>query len=450
MKLEDYLKLEKNITNLDRDEIHGTPIWRLVRTQFRWKYREDRPFTVKPIIRVKDILWNNHRSFCDFMGILFSRKRVSNLFFPHPRLFLVRDIYMERFSDSLIDLAELGDDYLIFERHQNGIHKKPRYHNSKVVYLDFIDNLTKILLYVVRPVLKRKYNSMVVKLYNNLNETLALNDRSYIDLFHNIIAEFVIARFLIKPFLIKLAPKRLFFAPRSTYNYVVSYCKEIGVITYELEHGIVLGESDLYSGSYNPQIDPDYFLVFGESNIGPQYGLPIHRVINIGFPYKDYVNSLNLNLYSENVVLVASEPEITDRLLNILVLLTDCYPQYLFYVRCHPQEQISKKQRELISQYRNIVVVDNLQESFVSVLQYQNIIGENSSVLYEAMSLHKRVGRLNFGGLNAIETKLIHGGYYINSKEDFDLFMTTPYANFNDSKEIYSDFQIEIFNSILK
>jgi len=44
----------------------------------------------------------------------------------------------------------------------------------------------------------------------------------------------------------------------------------------------------------------------------------------------------------------------------------------------------------------------------------------------------------------------LHGGTIVNSVEDYHKFMTTPYSGENDSKEIYSDYQPETLNGILK
>ena len=80
-------------------------------------------------------------------------------------------------------------------------------------------------------------------------------------------------------------------------------------------------------------------------------------------------------------------------------------------------------------------------ESFRAISQYQVVVGDISSVLFEAMSLHKKIARLNYGGLKAIETEQLHGGTIINCADDYHRFMTEPYSDYNDSKDIYSDYQ---------
>ena len=143
-----------------------------------------------------------------------------------------------------------------------------------------------------------------------------------------------------------------------------------------------------------------------------------------------------------------SEPHISQVFVSTLILIAEAYPQYIIHIRCHPQEKLAKNTLERISIFDNIKIVDNTCESFCTLSQYTSIIGENSSVLYEAMSLHKKVGRLNFNGLKVIESAIIHGGFKINSVEDFNTFMSQPYNDENDSKDVYSDFNIDAIKCV--
>jgi hypothetical protein len=95
------------------------------------------------------------------------------------------------------------------------------------------------------------------------------------------------------------------------------------------------------------------------------------------------------------------------------------------------------------------MVVDNTLESFCALSQYECVIGENSTVMYEAMSMGKKVGRLNYGGFCVKETDLIHGGTKINSHDELIKFVESPYSDEQDSKDVYSDFDEHALNSIL-
>ena len=51
----------------------------------------------------------------------------------------------------------------------------------------------------------------------------------------------------------------------------------------------------LYSGYYNPDIDPDYFLTFGDACHKNVFGIPENKIINIGWAFKSYLKQQHLN-----------------------------------------------------------------------------------------------------------------------------------------------------------
>ena len=448
MTLHEYLIKEKDIENrLDQYLICGLPVWRFVRFDFRIKFLNIVNRTSSPVIRKTKLLSDTLKPFWKGLCLMASRKKVSTIIIPHPRLFNVGNQYLDRLTDPIIDATGI-QDYIIFERCQNGEHRKPRVHDDKVIYMDFIDNMALVLTPLCKPFFSYKYKKQIDGIYQLLDDTFQLNDKTYKKRFLTFITRKVLAYYLARPIVKSLSPKRVFMAPRGSFNHIIHCCKELGIKTIELQHGITPGESELYSGSYNPAYDTDYFFCFGQANIGTQFGIPVDRIKNIGFAYKDYVNTIGLEKYSNKASLVVSEPHITEILTDVIILLAKEYPDCEFHIRNHPQEKITDEIKAKTKNYPNISFVSNKVESFCALSQYDNIIGENSSVMYEAMSMHKKVGRLNFGGLKVIESEMIHGGYKINSVEDFKQFMTQPYSDENDSKEVYSDFNVEAFKSV--
>ena len=89
MTIHDYLELEKQLPQLDDIEVNCLPVWRIVRTKFRWSMINGRPFTVSKNYQLGVQLRNNHRSFMGLTKLMLSKRRVKTIFFPHPRLFLV-------------------------------------------------------------------------------------------------------------------------------------------------------------------------------------------------------------------------------------------------------------------------------------------------------------------------------------------------------------------------
>lgn len=449
MTFHEYLEKEYSIEGIDTISVDGFPLWRIVRTTFRRHYLGLITTTVKPQISGINLICNNVRSLVGFLKIIINKPRINNVFFPHPRLFYVNNKYMERLSDPIIDYSGIGNDYIILERHQNGTHHRPRYHADKVVYLDVIDSLCKLLAIFFKRYYYRKFKIEVEALLEKLKHEYQIDENRYRNEFVSLLTDFMLIRHLTTPLLRYLKPKRVFFAPRTTFCHVIDFCKKYGVTAIELQHGITIGETTLYSGPFNNKADPDYFLVFGKSNIGEQYAMPLDRVRNIGFPFKNFIKDIGLPTYSSNIILVVSEPSISDKLVCALEILGSMYPTCEFHIRCHPQEIMTKNLLNRIHAMQNVKIVSNGVESFCALSQYTHVVGENSSVLYEAMSLGKKVARLNFAGLQVRQSALIHGGTILDSPKDFYKFLNEDYFSERDTKDLYSDFQIETFNSIL-
>ncbi len=449
MDLHEYLLKEQELKDLDDIEIDGVPIWRITRLFFRWEVLNEKAFTTSPVIKVSTQISYFIQSLFSFVKLLFSRKKIGSIFFPHPRLFLVGQSYMERFSDSLIDYSGIGEDYLIFERHQNGLHRKPRHHGDKVVYLDFIDDIALLLKPICKTLCWMRHKKSILMLCTMLSSKYVFDSAKISTLLLNAVADFRIRYILFKPFISKIAPNRVFVAPRTTFQYIIALCKRRQIRTIELQHGVTLGETELYSGTYDHRIDPDFFYTFGKANTGPFYGMPSNQIVNIGFPYKKYVNSLHFAPYKDNVFLVISEPQISEKLLDIVVDLANQYLDKVFHIRCHPQEQFSEDMLDKIRGNKRIQVVNNEVESFCALSKYHSILGENSSVLFEAMSLGKKVGRFNYGGLHVINNQYIHGGKVLNTSDDFFVFTNQRYDDSQDNKDIYSDFDNVFFDSLM-
>lgn len=448
MDLHQYLEIENRIKSLDNICIlKNVPLWRILRRDFRVHYLKSIPKTIKKNISIKNIAINCCKSFISYIRIVISQSKVDNLIFPHPRLFLVNGEYIERLSDPLIDYTDIQKSFLIIERNQNGIHKTPRKHIENVVYSDFIDGLAIIFKYLFYPIYKIKYNKKIEELYSTLSSSFYINKKSFMKQACMNLSLYLLSYHLYSSILSILSPKRVFVAPRETYNFIVTICKKKGIKTYELQHGITYGESELYSGSYSPAIDTDYFLAFGQSSITKNFGMPLNRLINIGFAYKQYVQDLAGVIPSKNKVLLISEPHISLMIIDIALLFSKECPNYKFDIRCHPQECITDKDKKRLKD-TNVSIVDNTIESFLAISEYGFVIGENSSSVFEAAALDKKVGRLNFNGFHSIMYGDYDVGTLINSVSDFIIFLSSPKKNNHNINNIYSDFKSEIVNSL--
>ncbi len=443
LSLNEYLKKEDALEELNRIMILGDiPLWRIVRQSFRVSFIEATKKTVDRRYSVIKQIANYFVSAIAFVKTIFVRRPYDTLIFPHSRLFKnLEGVYMERFSDSLIDCSNYKDDYLIVERHQNGVHHKPRLHQQNLIYSDFIDVSSIVLKYFIYPFAAIIYKKELAQLYNCLDAEFCI-PQSYKKSFGLQLSSFIISYYLTKVLIDSCSPKRVYLATRETFKHVVSICKHKGVRVYELQHGIIYGENILYCGQYSEAIDPDCFLTFGQSVDNKLVGMPEEKIKAIGFPYKQYlldrVSPDNLN---RKTILVVSEPQISSMIVDTLLDLSERYKEYTFHIRCHPQEKINEKDLARIVNHP-IQIVDNSEESFIAISKYDYVIGENSSCLYEAAFLGKKIGRLNFNGLASVLTGDFNVGVLIDSVDDFQEYLSCGGVDVGECV-FYSDFDVE-------
>jgi len=146
--------------------------------------------------------------------------------------------------------------------------------------------------------------------------------------------------------------------------------------------------------------------------------------------------------------IVISEPQISNQIIDSVLLLAKQYPQIQFHIRRHPQETFSEEQKARFANIENIKDITNQKNSILVAMSYDYIIGENSTVLFEGLSLNKKVARLNICGLHPSMREENDAFYYIDSVDDFDKYVKGPVKLLE--KQVYSDFNVELFNSFLK
>lgn len=448
LTLKEYLIKESRLKGIDSFTIlGGIPIWRIVRSKMRGELLNERDKTVGAKISI-GLFANVLTSFIQLTKIVVSRKHVDNIIFPHPRLFKIGDIFIERLSDPVIEYSNIKKSFILFERWQNGIHQKPRMHSDKCIYWDFIPFFALIFSRLFDGIITKKYTNHIKGLVSELSKEFDVTDEMIKDIRRELSC-FIISYRLSNPILKACSPKRVFLAPRTTFNYVIALGKKNNYKSYELQHGITLGQTKLYSGEYHDAIDPDYFLTFGKGNVSNLFGIPLERIKNIGYAYGRYIEDLQKgNSDQKNRILVISEPQISETLLDTIGILAKLHGEWDFDFRCHPQESLNKKQKEFIKSNPNIHEVDTIGESFSVINKYPIIIGENSSVIFEALFLRKKVGRLNFNGLHVDTDSPIQGGVIINSIEEFDSFIKSQPSDVNDSLSLYSEFNPDTVNNL--
>ena len=346
-------------------------------------------------------------------------------------------------------LSAAKDDYIYFERGRSGSHCSPRAIDN-IVWTEFIDNLSFIMALFIFPFLAifkwGTYEGLIIKVNRLIG--ISLKDRLYIYVkTTSCLLKISFLCLVIK----RLGVKRLF-APVAVLHFpYVAVCKLLKIPCYEVQHGITVGQTTTYSGEYVPEAYPDYFLTFGKGSLKDGlFGLPLERMINIGCAFKSFLKRRSVVIL-KNTYLFLSEPEISQKIVDTITELARLYPQYNFHLRLHPQERLNQYQNERLKEFPNIGMVDNVSNSTIACMDYDGVIAENTTVLYEAVSVGVKAARLQYNGFytNHFENEPHGLFFYMKKAEDFDLFANEFSPAQIDMNFFYSTFDVEAFNKIL-
>ncbi|MFL0072229.1 hypothetical protein [Tenacibaculum maritimum] len=450
------IKIKEKSLNLYSFKILGVAVWRLVRFPVRVnKINKETGFTnrtTKVRISFREVLFNYVTSFFQFIGIILRRKKYKYLVLAFPRLSQQDEGYFDKFTDPLIAQSNLKSNTLVLQRNLSGKQFSPRYNEDADYKIsDFIDYTSKLIGILIAPVIYIIYGKKIHKLVKNASTYFSLSNTFSLLISYKI-GQFMIHCFFTKLILSSIRVKQILVVNRSIFMPFIRAAKVKNIEVLELQHGITHSETVLYTGDYQPEIDPDIFLNFGEKWIGKQFAVPIKKQINIGWAYNTWLlTKTNIKLIPKSV-LVVSSPAITDKILKTTLELAEQYSTYSFSIRLHPQEALSSAQQKQLHNRKNIVLDNKNIDSLISVLKHEVIIGENSSVVYEALSLGKKVGKIMFNGLDSkkkLDSKL-EGLKYLYGIKDFSFFVSNASKKNISSSGIYDTFDKKKFNKLLK
>ena len=406
----------------------------------------------KSSFSISSVFINVLYSLYDVCTVCFTKKKVDTIIFPHFRLFNFNGVLIEKFTDPLLEQSSLLGSVAVFQQSYRVNYRRKRlridmlYQVECLTMFTFMVSLVLLVFFYFGKT--RKDIDILIKKIRRL-QSVAGKDR--FKMYFNFV-NFYVLSFYYRQIFKKLKCKRIFVVNRDSFKSQIFAAHQLGLKVYELQHGVTMGPTVLYSGFFNPVIDPDYFLTFGDACHKNVFGIPENKIINIGWAFKSYLKQQHLNTeFFPDTFLVISEPEISQKVIDIVIYFANNFPEYKFHIRRHPQEKFTDKQKEMISGYANILDVSSPVNSNIAILSYDFIIGENSTVLYEALSIGKKVGRINFGGfvLRQYDPTQPDGFYYIHQEEDLKDFISTGSHTDNARKDIYSDFNVDLFNSFL-
>lgn len=394
--------------------------------------------------------WHFAKSFTQsaiqLLKLILLRKRFDVLFYPFLRLDKVGDYYLDKFTDPIIECCGLHENYIIFDRGRRGEHPTPRLHKKNVIFTNFIDVCCELYVRIRYKQLRQRYKEEFDHLFDAID--YALEGIKYD-------RDFIANRVLLGSYTIRVYEwllkrmniKKIFAPSRVNLLELMRVARRNGMRIYEFQHGITYGETALYSGYRDPDFTPDYFLAYGDTPPRDVYGIDEEKMINIGWAFQDYLKKLSSGqkIY-EKGVLVISNPCTTDKVLRATFLLADAYKDIQFVVRPHPVEVVTQEHVNAIAEHENVSLQDWHINVALAMQSFDCVIGESSTVLYEALNDGKKVARFCFDDFTP---------EYLTPEDEecfWKVYDTESFKSFIDGKaedkksmKIYSKFDKELF-----
>lgn len=450
--LNKVLSLEEEL-NLYDFEINSIKLWILYRTPYRYRY-VSRVTGVPSITnregsRSKTInkLFKLYKSVVFLIKVLLKHKKNDNIVFPFARLQYSQEEIFDKFTDPVIDASNIKDSVCIINKFTKQVYDNKRRHFNAVFPVDFLYLLTYILLpiYSIYHILSGNC-FLLLTLYRRARSLFFLSYKDLL-LMNYIYMKFRIMSLFYTFLFRRMGARRVFGVARRDFFDAIYSAHKLGIPVFEFQHGVTHGNTEYYSGRRCDLLDPDFFLAFGELWNGSQFGIDPSRIINIGWAYKEEIR-LSQNEVIPFSVLFISSPEITHKILKTAEEFACTFPQYRCFIRCHPFEKYSKEQMHIVESTPNLFMDDNSIDSLMALCKYQFIVGENSSVVYEALSLGKIVGRLCYNGIESVHDNIgIDDGFvYIYGIEDFSKMLSANRKT--DGNLAYSSFKREVVNKL--
>lgn len=401
----------------------------------------------KQTYKTIDLIKSTILSAWQLFKIRFSNRTASTIFISFPRIDKVGGRYMDKFVDPLVSFCFNNDDYIILDPGQNHIHAEPRLHHKQCIRTEWFIAKS---LYYSKLFWKSFYKSHKDCLDSFCEAVFSVFGDCTLskkDIIRSIL--FCLQQaYDYERFFLHLKTKRILGPSWYFIRLYIVAAHRLGIQSFELQHGIVYGLTKDNSGYQPEDSAPDYFLAYGEGNTA-NIADP-EKIVNIGWAFGEYVSSIKEFVqYNEQDVLVISEPTVTDKMIDDTLFLAKNNPKSHFYLRPHPNERISELQKNKLESLPNAHWQDNHINIAIVMQGFTHVVGENSTVLYEALAAGKKVGKLNFGGLHPryLKEEDKECFWEVCDQETFSLFLNEDISK-KRTKSIYSPFNKKLFMEI--
>lgn len=443
--------LKEDINRCNDIIIKGIPIYNFIRRDVRVGYLRDYGIDNPDQLKVGSLANRILSVIISFFHIFQLPFVNCQVLFHTFRIECINGLWMDRFFDPIIELCGFENNYIIVETN-NGRKCPSRAHKKHIIYDDFIVLLSRLKSIMLKNYyIKHKYKSEFITLDSSIYSIRPSINYKEIEIYHNVILSGLMRVGFYRWMLKKIHIKSVVSASRSSFLCLLCAAKMNGVRVFELQHGITIGETETYSGFRDPLFTPDLFLSFGEIEPKNVYGIDESKIVSIGWALNNYLNNVECQGdVTENDILVLSDPFYTEYILDSIFRLAESFPEIRFYLRNHPLEILNEQQLNRITKLPNIFIQDLTCTFLIALKPFKNVLGVQSTTLYEALSYEKKVGILAMD--NHLPEFLKEGDsdcfWLIKDSRSFYEFLSAD-VSMKKSYSIYSSFNIELFNKLI-
>ena len=179
------------------------------------------------------------------------------------------------------------------------------------------------------------------------------------------------------------------------YYFLNRMLKNKNIISVELQHGYITKNNFMYNYASKIAGDervrnglPEYILTYG-SWWNEQMNCPMKK-ISIGNPYHEYCKEhIRRGKKDNNRITIIGTGENTASYIQLTEYLTTCFSDFCIKFRPHPGEL--SKVKDMVGNGREHIELDDGPEIYTTLSDTSIIIGEVSTVLFEAIGIVNRI-----------------------------------------------------------
>lgn len=203
----------------------------------------------------------------------------------------------------------------------------------------------------------------------------------------------------------------------------IEACKQKGIPTVELQHGVIypnhLGYS--FSGNRTKELFPDYLLTWGEFwNTGVEFPIPKNRVISVGYPFLEKTKMQYEEIHSKDQIIFISQGTIGKQL-SKFALKADQHSEinHEIVFKLHPGEYDRWQDEYPWLVDADFEIIDSSEPPLYELFAESSVqIGVYSTAIYEGLAFDLQTYIYDCSGANILKPLIDEGSAELISSAD--------------------------------